>query len=306
MPVFTIKPLAEKEGGELLEILGIAFGDLYNPTDTRVALSSPEFNSADCFIAEQAGSVIGSVAVTSLARSFWFVIRYLAVAAREDRVEIARALVQKALEHARAKGAVSIRATTPAVEPYVEVYREFGFAPVRKDFRITWELDAGRQVIVELPLRVLEVSETNVATAADLFVRTLTPLWDWRTEEHGGPEAEALSFRNGLRRGEKWFLCLLNDEPVGLTGMMVDFYKPGWARFRGAYVAPENRGRGVGLSVMSEAMRLARSFGQNRMTIYTFSFLDRLAPGAGLYLRSGGMVDAEYVQLKLPVLASPS
>jgi len=53
-------------------------------------------------------------------------------------------------------------------------------------------------------------------------------------------------------------------------------------------------------------MRLARSFGQNRMTIYTFSFLDRLAPGAGLYLRSGGMVDAEYVQLKLPVLASPS
>jgi len=57
---------------------------------------------------------------------------------------------------------------------------------------------------------------------------------------------------------------------------------------------------------MSEAMRLARSFGQNRMTIYTFSFLDRLAPGAGLYLRSGGMVDAEYVQLKLPVLASPS
>jgi predicted N-acetyltransferase YhbS len=190
LPVFTIRPLAEREPGELLEILGVAFGDLYNQTDTKIVLSSPGFNSADCFIAEQDGSAIGSVAVTSLTRSFWFVIRYLAVTSREDRLEIARALVQKALEHARAKGAVSIRATTPAVDPYVQVYREFGFAPVRKDFRITWELDEARQMIVELPLRVLEVSENNVAEAADLFVRALTPLWDWRTEENGGPEAE--------------------------------------------------------------------------------------------------------------------
>jgi len=220
-------------------------------------------------------------------------------------MDVARALVEKALEHARAKGAVSIRATMPVVEPYVEAYRESGFVPVRKDFRINWDLRrAGGNGPLEL-LKTVEVSKRNVSDAVDLYVRSLMQFWDWRTEEHGGSHAVAESFRKGIERGEKWFLCLSENEPVGLTGMISDFYRPGWARFRGAYVDPDHRGRGVGLSVMSEAMRLARSMGQSWMTVYTFSYLDHLAPGAGLYLRSGGKIDGEYIQLQMPNVGSP-
>ena len=176
---------------------------------------------------------------------------------------------------------------------------------MRKDFRINWDLRrAGGLGPVE-PRKTVEVSADRVSEATDLYLRTLAQIWDWRTEEHGGSEAVAESFRMGIDRGEKWFLCMSDNEPAGLTGMIPDFYQPGWARFRGAYVDPGHRGRRVGLSVMSEAMRLSRSMGQSWMTVYTFSYLDRLSPGASLYLRSGGKVDAESVQLQMPSIVSP-
>ena len=105
------------------------------------------------------------------------------------------------------------------------------------------------------------------------------------------------SFCEGLKHGERWFLCSEHDVIVGLTGMIVNYYKPGEARFRGAYVVPEHRGKGIGLAVMNEAMNLARTLGQNRMVVYTFSYLDSLAPGALLYIRSGGRIETEYTQL---------
>jgi len=34
------------------------------------------------------------------------------------------------------------------------------------------------------------------------------------------------------------------------------------------------------------------------MTVYTFSYLDSLAPGALLYLKSGGRIESEYLQMQ--------
>ncbi len=85
---------------------------------------------------------------------------------------------------------------------------------------------------------------------------------------------------------------------VGMVGIIPDFYTPGEARFRGAYVLPEYRGRGIGMALMSEISRLAWEKGQRKMTVFTFSYLDCLAPGALLYLKSGGKIDAEYLQLE--------
>ncbi len=50
---------------------------------------------------------------------------------------------------------------------------------------------------------------------------------------------------------------------------------------------------------MSKAINFAKKLGQRRMTVYTFSYLDCLAPGALLYLRSGGKIEAEHLQLQL-------
>src|SRR6266568_4171029 len=37
--------------------------------------------------------------------------------------------------------------------------------------------------------------------------------------------------------------------------------------------------------------------GQREMIVHTFSYLESLAPGALLYLKSGGKIEAEYLQL---------
>ncbi len=49
--------------------------------------------------------------------------------------------------------------------------------------------------------------------------------------------------------------------------------------------------------MMSEIARFAKHLGQREMIVYTFSYLDSLSPGALLYLKSGGKIDAEYLQL---------
>ena len=294
----AIRALRPGEEGTLLGILDSAFGPFHNETDARTLLSSPRFDPDACFIAEERGSPVGSVAVTPLPREKWFVIRYLAVGRTQRKSEIAEGLLVRAREYTKSRGAKFVRAMTPAIQPYVGVYKKQGFVPVRRDFRIRWDI-SGATLDEKTSLKTEGVTEERSREAAQVFVTSLSPIWDWRTEEQGGPGAVANSFGEGLKHGERWFLCLENGEVVGLTGLIPDFYKPGEARFRGAYVAPEHRGRGTGLAVMKEASGLARKLDQNRMVVYTFSDLDCLAPGALLYLRSGGRIETEYTQLAM-------
>jgi hypothetical protein len=48
---------------------------------------------------------------------------------------------------------------------------------------------------------------------------------------------------------------------------------------------------------MSEISKFAKTLGQGKMVVCTFSYLDSLAPGALLYLKTGGKIDSEYIQL---------
>ncbi len=294
----NLRTLRNREEDTLLEILESAFGFFHNATEVRALLSSNRFDSRSCFIAEEGDSPIGSVAVTRLPRDKWFVIRYLAAVRSEIRARVAEQLLAKALDHTKSRASEFVRATTPAIEPYVGIYKKFGFVPVRRDFRISWDLTSLTPEETTA-LNVEEVSEGTSQDAARMYVNALTPYWNWRTEEHGGPEAVGESFRGGLRRGERWLLCSSDNRMVGLTGMIVDYYGPGEGRFRGAYVLPEHRGKGIGLAVMKEALNMAKRMGQHRLVVYTFSYLDCLAPGALLYLKSAGKIEAEYTQLSM-------
>jgi hypothetical protein len=49
---------------------------------------------------------------------------------------------------------------------------------------------------------------------------------------------------------------------------------------------------------MNEVSGWAKRQGQHKMTVYTFSYLDSLAPGALLYLKSGGRIESEYLQMQ--------
>ena len=292
----SVRGFSHGEESIVLDILSDAFGSFADVPRTKAALSSRRFDADGCFIAEENGEPIGWVAATSLPRENWFVIRYLSIRHTTLQTRVAESLLARAITYVESKGPEFLRATTPAVQPYVEVYRKFGFKPLRRDFRISWEID---DVLdnEDSRLETEEVSDETMDSASSLFARASSPYWDWRTEEEGGIAAVAESFKEDRSRGARWILARSNKEHVGLVGLIPDYYEPGVAWFRGAFVLPEHRGKKVGSGLMSEIARFAKHLSQRKMIVYTFSYLDSLAPGALLYLKSGGKIEAEYLQL---------
>ena len=292
----SVRAFSHGDESALLDILNDAFGIFADVPRTRAVLSSPRFDPEGCFIAEENGIPIGWVAATRLPRDKWFVIRYLTIRRASIQTTAAERLLAKAIAYVDSKGPEFLRATTPAVQPYVEMYRKFGFKPLRRDFRISWQIEDIPQT-GDSQLETEEVSDETIESARSLYVRASSPYWDWRTEEEGGIVAVAESFMEDRSRGARWILASLGREPVGLAGIIPDFYEPSVAWFRGAFVLPEQRGKGIGSALVSEISRFAKNMGQRKMVVYTFSYLDSLAPGALLYLRSGGKIEAEYLQL---------
>ena len=292
----SVRAFSPGEESSLLDLLNDALGSFADLPRTKAALSSRRFDAEGCFIAEENGEPIGWVAATRLPRAKWFVIRYLTVRRATSETAVAERLLARAIAHVESKSPEFLRATTPAIHPYVETYRKFGFKPLRRDFRISWQIDDVPDT--EDPrLETEEVSEETIESASNLFARALSPYWDWRTEEEGGMATVAESFKEERSRGARWILAQSNKEHVGLVGIIPDYYEPGVAWFRGAFVLPEHRGRRVGSVLMSEVANFAKRLGQREMIVYTFSYLDSLAPGALLYLKSGGEIEAEYLQL---------
>jgi GNAT superfamily N-acetyltransferase len=292
----SVRAVFPGEEPTLLDILSDAFGRFADIPRTKAALSSRRFDADGCFIAEENGAPIGWMAATRLPREKWFVIRYLSIRRARFQSTIAERLLARTITYVESKGPEFLRATTPAVRPYVEVYRKFGFKPLRRDFRISWQIDDVPDT-EDPQLETEEISDDAMDSASSLFVRASSPYWDWRTEEEGGVVAVSESFKEDKSRGAKWIIASLGKEPVGLVGIIPDYYEPGVAWFRGAFVLPEHRGKRIGSALMSEISRSAKSMGQRKMIVYTFSYLDNLAPGALLYLKSGGKIEAEYLQL---------
>jgi len=292
----SVRAFSRGEESTLLEILKDAFGGFADVPRTKAVLSSRRFDSDGCFVAEENGVPIGWVAVTSLPRAKWFVIRYLSIRRARLRTTVGERLLSRAITYAESKGQEFLRATTSAVQPYVEIYQKFGFKPLRRDLRISWQTD-DVPCIEDLQLETEEISDETVDSATSLYVQALSPYWDWRTEEEGGTLAVAESFKEDRSRGARWILARSNQEPVGLVGIIPDYYELGVAWFRGTFVHPEHRGKGIGSALMSEISRFAKTLDQRKMVVYTFSSLNSLAPGALLYLKTGGKIESEYLQL---------
>ena len=297
MPQSIVRAAEPEEVGALPTNLQDWTSGFIEAPGTKIFLSSIAFDPAGCFVAENEGAIVGCVAVTNLPRKNWLVIRYLAAKNAASRVYVVEKLLGRALQYVETRHPEFVRATTPSIQPYVDVYKSFAFKPIRRDFRITWDLTE----IIEPPnkqVEIREVTEKTTQEIAEAYVKSMRSLWDWRTEEQGGEEAEFRKFRDGLKRGERWLSGHVGKGLVGFAGFIPDYYKGGYARFRGAYVLPEYRGKGFGRIMMNEVSSWAKSQGQNKMTVYTFSYLDSLAPGALLYLKSGGKIESEYLQLQ--------
>jgi GNAT superfamily N-acetyltransferase len=258
--------------------------------------SPPYFNRDGFFIAEREGAPVGCVGAFNLRTKGYLWIGYLAVEDAFSNLPIVNRLVKAALEYCASKNPTLLKAVTLTIQPYVDAYKRFGFRPVRRILRIAWDpIEIPRERSFHQEISVVEVSANEVEEASHVLVQGLRPYWDWWLEEEGGSEAVRERAANWLKE----CACLMaktDNTAVGVTGIVPD-PEAGEAQFLGVIVLPHFRKKGVGSALMYAALDKAKQLGYKRLVVHTMAYLDALAPGAVLYLKSGGKIEAEYLHL---------
>ncbi len=280
----------------LIRILSESFGSIEHLPRVRSDLSRTDPSRQGFFVIQKAGSTLGCIAVVSLPRKNWYDLRYLAVRDAFSNLAISDELIQKAVANVEARGYEYLKATTPAVQPYVDIYEKFQFTPVRRTLRLAWDLPDGferRKQAAE----VRELSKDDGVRVGEMIVEGHLPYWDWWFEEQGGAEVRDWPGRFGFPIGT-WLGTIQKEELTSLAGFLPDAYGPGEARLECFCVLPRFRGMGIGSALLSETLDSARRIGQKKLVIYTFAYLDSLPPGAVTYLKSGAKIEGEYLQLQ--------
>jgi N-acetylglutamate synthase-like GNAT family acetyltransferase len=132
----TVRDYRSGDDNAFYELLSNSFGRLEFLPRVKAEMSGPYFNRQGSFVAEKNGSVLGCVGLLNFPRGGWFDIRYLAVRDFESRSQIAQKLVAKAEQHADSCDCEMLKAFVPAVQPFVDVYKQSGFEPVRRSLRM--------------------------------------------------------------------------------------------------------------------------------------------------------------------------
>jgi GNAT superfamily N-acetyltransferase len=294
MPDFVLRNLTARDDPSFLMMQIGAFNGLEYLPRIKVGLSALDREGS--FIAERNGSMVGCIGLLKLDRSGWFEVRNLALR-ESSETDTAKKLIGRVAEFLKANHAEYVKAFTPAVQPYVDLYKEAGFEPVRRSLRICWNLATCQER--ENKIETSELSKEHADDAAQLWISGLRPYWDYWIDEQGGPESLASWVRESVAKRQGWIGAFIDKELVGLSILRCDSYGSGEARFNGAYATPEFRKRGVGSALMNATIREALKRNQNTMRVYTLAFLDHLAPGAVLYLKTGGRIEGEYLQLQM-------
>ena len=239
---------------------------------------------------------MGCVVVTSLPRKKWFDVRHLSLRNASSNLDTGEELVRKAIGYAEERESEYLKATTPAVQPYVDLYKKFGFNPVRRSLRLAWDL-TGPVWRAKGSTEIRELSKDDRESVEEMIMRAHLPYWDWWLEERGGASVQDWASRFGFPAGI-WLAAISGGKVSGLTGFSPDAYGPGEARLMCFCVIPEVRGAGIGSTLLSKTLDRARRAGQKRLVIYTLGLLDSLPPGAVTYLKSGAKIEGEYLQLQ--------
>lgn len=280
----------------LASVIGEAFGGLEYLPRVRCDLSDMDPSQHGFFIAEDRSSTVGCVVVTSLPRKKWFDLRHLALKNAFSNLETGEELIRKGLGYVEESGYEYLKATTPAVQPYVDLYKKFGFVPVRRSLRLAWDLTGpfGR---ARGSAEIRELSKDDRESVEEMIMHAHLPYWDWWLEERGGTAVRDWAGRFGFPAGT-WLGAIRGGRVSGLAGFSPDAYGPGEARLTCFCVLPELRGAGIGSTLLSKTLERARHVGQRRLVIYTLGYLDSLPPGAVTYLKSGAKIEGEYLQLQ--------
>lgn len=278
-------------------LVNTAFRNLETLSMERVKrlTSSPNFHSEGFFIAEEDGLPIGCIGVFNLPAEGYLEIRYLAVKDAFSNLAAVDDLIDAALSYSLSQQPKMLKAATLAIQPYVGEYKRFGFKPVRRILRIAWDLTKIPEEHLMGKTSIIEVTEENLEEVCRVFVDGVQPHWDWWIEEEGGREMVSQKAAEWIRHSVA-FAAKVDNKIVGVTGI-APHHEGGEASFLGVMVLPQYRMKGIGWTLMKAAINKTKQLGHSRLVVHTMAYLESLAPGAILYLKSGGKIEAEYLHL---------
>jgi GNAT superfamily N-acetyltransferase len=262
----------------------------------RVARELKYLDAKGSLVAIRGRSTVGCVALYKLGSPGSYQIEKLAVIGND--ADLARKLVSRAIRQVDSRRPRYLKASTPALQPYVDVYEDAGFRPVRRILDVSWDLKTVTFRVERPDVRIERVTKDSAKEASRVWVEGLRPFWDWWIAEEGGPRKLGAWVRKSVTKGDSWIGAFIDRKLVGLTYLRPDLYGKGWAWFNGIYVLPKFRGKQVGSVLMSAAIGELWRMRQKKLSIYTLAFLDHLAPGAILYLKSGAKIEAEHLELQ--------
>lgn len=296
MPDLTLRNSRSNDERNILQLIEEAFPGFEYLPRIRQGLAGGYLNSEGSFIAEETGNIAGSISCISLPRSGWFETRFLAV--RKNDQATANKLIGKVEDYARSKHGERLKVLVPGVEPYVSYYKDRGFVPTRHDLRIVWDLKRMPSESSRDRSDIRNVTVDMADMTMQVWMNGMKPYWDWWFEERGGPENASSWVKDSVKEGDPWIGVFEKDRMIGTTIVWPDNYGPGQGRFNGVFVLPEYRSNGLGSRLLHAVIAKAIEHGQESMRVYTMSYLDHLAPGAAMYLKNNGKIEAEYLRLE--------
>jgi len=294
-----VRSFGQGDEQSFLILVNRAHRNLESLTAERVKrlTSPPNFNREGFFIAERGSQPVGCVGVFNLPARGYMEIRYLAVEEALSNPPIVNRLIEAALKYCASKKPRLVKAVTLTIPPYVEAYQRFGFKPVRRILRIAWDpIKTLKEKPSSPKTTVAEVREDEVDEASRVFIEGCQPYWDWWIDEEGGNRAVRKNAAEWIRQSA-YLAAKVDNKIVGIAGVIPHHPGRGEASFSGVLVLPEFRMKGIGSALMSAALNKTAQMGYKRLVVHTLAYLDAFAPGAVLYLKSGGRIEAEYLHL---------
>ncbi len=296
--MIEVKPL--RDATVWLDLLDSTFGKLERRTLEELGRIVDYFerDPYQLLLAELNGTPAGCLWIQRLPSADRWEFRDLSVPPPLRGRGVEEALIGEGLKRVLPLKPALVRGNTIPFDYLVSAYERSGFKPVRRMLRIVWD-PLPEEGVASPPEGVdLEPLTSNeVEEASSVLVHSLSPHWDWFIEDMGGPLALRAASLDWLTPEGRltWVVAKSAGSVVGLAG----FYAAGReAQLAGVFVREDHRGRGVGKSLLLKVLGMARGAGVERVTVNTVAYPDRLAPGASLYLRHGGVVEAEYMHLE--------
>ncbi|MEB3774635.1 MAG: GNAT family N-acetyltransferase [Desulfurococcales archaeon] len=195
------------------------------------------------------------------------------------------------------------RVSALGIPSIIEAASRLGLKPTRRILKVKWNLHhsvgcPGRHGGGLSIVRAVELGQAD--RIAEAYLEGLATHWKWWIEADKGGYNHALAEVTGWiqRDPSRWLAALVHGKVVGVAGYARHNRLPGTAWLAGVAVKPGYRLQEIGSTLLCTLLDIARDEGFREAIVYTYSPIVGLAPGATLYIKRGGLIQAEYIHFE--------